>query len=128
MTTDYPGFGFAALVAAGGAMGFIKKRSVPSLAAGLTFGLLAAAGAWQVAVLRISCVSSQWLQASQPGATPYLGAGVSGLLAGVMGARAIRSGAVMPAGLVAVLGLAMFGRYSLSIYQVSPQSPSCQTP
>ena len=48
MTTDYPGFGFAALVAAGGAMGFIKKRSVPSLAAGLTFGLLAAAGAWQV--------------------------------------------------------------------------------
>jgi len=102
MTTDYPGFGFAALVAAGGAMGFIKKRSVPSLAAGLTFGLLAAAGAWQ---------------ASQPGATPYLGAGVSGLLAGVMGARAIRSGAVMPAGMVAVLGLAMFGRYSLSIYQ-----------
>ena len=127
MTTDYPGFGFAALVAAGGAMGFIKKRSVPSLAAGLTFGLLAAAGAWQVAVFRIFCVASQWLQASQPGATPYLGAGVSGLLAGVMGARAIRSGAVMPAGMVAVLGLAMFGRYSLSIYQVSPQSPSRQS-
>ena len=61
MTTDYPGFGFAALVAAGGAMGFIKKRSVPSLAAGLTFGLLAAAGAWQVKVFRIFRVASQWL-------------------------------------------------------------------
>ena len=48
MTTDYLGFAFGAVVAAGGAMGYVKKRSVPSLVAGLAFGGLAMAGAYHV--------------------------------------------------------------------------------
>ena len=46
--TDYPGYVFGAVVAAGGAMGYVKKRSVPSLVAGLAFGGLAMAGAYHV--------------------------------------------------------------------------------
>ena len=60
-------------------MGYIKKRSLPSLVAGLTFGGLAAVGAYH---------------ASQNPENPIVGAGVSGLLGTVMGARAVRSGAV----------------------------------
>ena len=51
MSTDYLGYAFGALVAAGGAMGYVKKRSVPSLVAGLTFGGLAAAGAYHVRLI-----------------------------------------------------------------------------
>ena len=50
MAVDYPGFLFGAAVAAGGAMGYVKKRSVPSLVAGLAFGSLAAAGAYHVSI------------------------------------------------------------------------------
>ena len=52
MAVDYLGFLFGAAVAAGGAMGYIKKRSVPSLVAGLAFGSLAAAGAYHVSIDR----------------------------------------------------------------------------
>ena len=48
MTIDYLGYAFGAVVASGGAMGFVKKRSVPSLVAGLAFGGLAMAGAYHV--------------------------------------------------------------------------------
>ena len=48
MTTDYLGIAFGAVVAAGGAMGYVKKRSVPSLVAGLAFGGLAVVGAYHV--------------------------------------------------------------------------------
>ena len=51
MTTDYMGYMFGAIVAAGGAMGYVKKRSVPSLVAGLAFGGLAMAGAYHVRVI-----------------------------------------------------------------------------
>ena len=50
MAVDYLGFLFGAAVAAGGAMGYVKKRSVPSLVAGLAFGSLAAAGAYHVSI------------------------------------------------------------------------------
>jgi uncharacterized membrane protein (UPF0136 family) len=43
---DVPGFVVAALVFAGGAMGYIKKGSVASLAAGGGSGLLLGYGAW----------------------------------------------------------------------------------
>uniref|UniRef100_A0A673XWM8 Transmembrane protein 14C n=1 Tax=Salmo trutta TaxID=8032 RepID=A0A673XWM8_SALTR len=33
--TDWVGYGYAALIASGGVMGYVKARSVPSLAAGL---------------------------------------------------------------------------------------------
>jgi uncharacterized membrane protein (UPF0136 family) len=43
---DYLGFAYSALVASGGIMGYMKAQSVPSLAAGLTFGALLAGGAY----------------------------------------------------------------------------------
>jgi len=39
--------------------------------------------------------------------------GVSGTLAAIMGKRFLASGAMMPAGLVAGMSLAMFTRYAL---------------
>jgi len=102
MPTDFVGYAFGALVAAGGAMGYVKKRSVPSLVAGVAFGGLAAVGAYH---------------ASANPDTPYVGAGVSAVLAGVMGARAAKSGALMPGGLIALLALGMLGRYGLAFYQ-----------
>ncbi|XP_027757864.1 uncharacterized protein LOC114066954 isoform X1 [Empidonax traillii] len=47
MEYDWLGFGYAALVAAGGVVGYAKAGSVPSLAAGLLFGGLAGLGAYQ---------------------------------------------------------------------------------
>lgn len=79
MPVDYLGYVFGAVVAGGGAMGYVKKRSVPSLVAGLAFGGLAAVGAYH---------------ASHNPDYPIVGAGVSGVLGAVMGARAARSGAV----------------------------------
>ncbi|KAM7071555.1 uncharacterized protein M8220_008782 isoform 1-T1 [Acridotheres tristis] len=48
MAVDWLGFGYAALVASGGIIGYAKAGSVPSLAAGLFFGSLAGLGAYQV--------------------------------------------------------------------------------
>jgi len=107
MSTDYLGYAFGAVVAAGGAMGYVKKRSVPSLVAGLAFGGLAMAGAYH---------------ASLNPNTPYVGAGVSGLLAGAMGGRAAKSGKFMPSGLIALLALGMFGRYGVTLYQGQQKS------
>ena len=83
-------------MAAGGAMGYVKKRSMPSLVAGVAFGGLAAVGAYHVSSTRC-CIRDLTRFVSQASAnpnTPYVGAGVSAVLAGVMGARAAKSGAV----------------------------------
>ena len=58
MPVDYLGYMFGAVVAAGGAMGYVKKRSVPSLVAGLAFGSLAAAGAYHVSIVGSSLALS----------------------------------------------------------------------
>ena len=80
MPVDYLGYVFGAVVASGGAMGYIKKKSVPSLVAGLAFGGLVAAGAYH---------------ASLNPDSPTVGAGVSGTLGALMGVRAVRSGKVI---------------------------------
>ncbi|XP_069769444.1 transmembrane protein 14C-like isoform X3 [Narcine bancroftii] len=48
MAVDWWGFGYAALVASGGVLGYVKAGSVPSLAAGLLFGSAAGIGAYQI--------------------------------------------------------------------------------
>ena len=45
---DYPGIVYGSVVALGGIMGYVKKRSVPSLVAGVAFGSLALFGAYSV--------------------------------------------------------------------------------
>ncbi|XP_042321532.1 transmembrane protein 14C-like isoform X2 [Sceloporus undulatus] len=86
MGVDWIGFGYAALVASGGMIGYAKAGSVPSLAAGLLFGSLAGLGAYQL---------------SQDPKNIWLSLIASGTLAGVMGARFYSSGKIMPAGLIA---------------------------
>ncbi|XP_030867920.2 transmembrane protein 14C-like [Gorilla gorilla gorilla] len=80
------GFGYAALVASGGIIGYVKAGSVPSLAAGLLFGSLAGLGAYQL---------------SQDPRNIWVFLATSGTLAGIMGMRFYHSGKFMPAGLIA---------------------------
>uniref|UniRef100_A0A7N5KCE7 Transmembrane protein 14C n=1 Tax=Ailuropoda melanoleuca TaxID=9646 RepID=A0A7N5KCE7_AILME len=80
------GFGYAALVASGGIIGYAKAGSVPSLAAGLLFGSLAGLGAYQL---------------SQDPRNIWVFLATSGTLAGIMGMRFYHSGKFMPAGLIA---------------------------
>ncbi|KAH8280347.1 hypothetical protein KR018_003187 [Drosophila ironensis] len=90
MSVDWFGYVYAATVAAGGIMGYAKAGSIPSLAAGLSFGALLGYGAH---------LNSQ----EQP--RPLLQLGTSLFLAGLMGVRWNRSGKLMPAGVVCVLSL-----------------------
>ncbi|ELU03721.1 hypothetical protein CAPTEDRAFT_172315 [Capitella teleta] len=90
---DFLGASYAAVVAAGGIIGYVKAgRSTVSMVMGLLFGSVSGFGAYQMGqdpknygVLLLS----------------------SGVLAGVMGYRAINSGKFMPGGLVATLSLLM---------------------
>nr|XP_033790575.1 transmembrane protein 14C-like isoform X2 [Geotrypetes seraphini] len=98
MSLDWIGFGYAALVASGGVVGYVKAGSVPSLAAGLLFGSLAGLGAYQM---------------SHDPKNVWLSLIASGALAGVMGMRFYNSGKFMPAGLIAGASLLMVGRLGL---------------
>ncbi|CAB1436076.1 unnamed protein product [Pleuronectes platessa] len=57
MALDWIGFSYAVLVSVGGVIGFVKADSVPSLAAGLLFGLLAAVGAYLTSHNPKECVA-----------------------------------------------------------------------
>ena len=83
---------YGILVAAGGIMGFAKAGSVPSLAAGVGFGVLAVVGA---------AVSKYGAQ--RPGL--ILGALAALVVMGAMGSRFAKSRTFMPAGLTLILSL-----------------------
>jgi len=104
---DFIAYGYAAAVAAGGIIGYVKKGSIMSGAMGVGFGALAAYGGYQV---------------SKEPSNFYLSLGVSTVLAGVMGQRALASGKFMPAGLVAALSLGMVARYGMRYF--TAESPS----
>ncbi|XP_063218297.1 transmembrane protein 14C [Bacillus rossius redtenbacheri] len=92
MPVDVLSFAYAAAVAAGGVVGYVKAGSLPSLGAGLLFGGLLGYGAFQT---------------SQNPNNYYLLLGTSAVLGGVMGMRFYNSGKIMPAGLITVLSVAM---------------------
>lgn len=96
----YFGFGYAALVATGGIIGYAKAGSVPSLAAGLLFGSLAGLGAYQL---------------SQDPRNIWVFLATSGTLAGIMGMRFYHSGKFMPAGLIAGASLLMVAKVGISM-------------
>ncbi|XP_038947428.1 transmembrane protein 14C-like [Rattus norvegicus] len=100
----YYGFGYAALVATGGIIGYAKAGSVPSLAAGLFFGGLAGLGAYQL---------------SQDPRNVWVFLATSGTLAGIMGMRFYNSGKFMPAGLIAGTSLLMVAKLGLSMLSSS---------
>ena len=89
-------FTMATVVGAGGVMGYVKGRSVPSLAAGLIFGGIFAASGYMI-------------NNGREVAGFRTGLHTSALLAGVMGARFIKSRKVMPAGALAALSLISSG-------------------
>ncbi|XP_074845000.1 transmembrane protein 14A [Carettochelys insculpta] len=95
MSVDWIGFGYAALVALGGAIGYIRKGSIVSLAAGLFFGLVSGYGAYCVTHdpkdVKISLFSAF-------------------ILTIVMGMRFKRSKKLVPAGIIAGLSLVMILR------------------
>ncbi|KAM9349455.1 transmembrane protein 14C-like [Symphorus nematophorus] len=95
MVVDWIGFSYAALVTAGGVVGYLKAGSVTSLAAGLLFGLLAALGAYL---------------ASQNPKNVWLSLGTSGTLAVVMALRFLSSWKFMPAGLMTLASVLMLVR------------------
>jgi len=95
-STDYFTYGYAAMVASGGLIGFAKAGSIPSLSAGLLFGALLSYGAYQT---------------SQDPRNYYLALGTSTVLAGIMGKKFLKGGKFMPAGLIATVSLMMVARF-----------------
>eukprot|EP00095_Tigriopus_kingsejongensis_P003547 snap_masked-scaffold106_size358372-processed-gene-2.19 protein:Tk03547 transcript:snap_masked-scaffold106_size358372-processed-gene-2.19-mRNA-1 annotation:"hypothetical protein BRAFLDRAFT_123564" len=108
MTYDFVGFVYALAVTGGGVMGYIKRGSLMSGMAGLICGGLLGLGAYQT---------------SKNPQNFYLSLVVATLITGVMGSRFFNSGKIMPAGLVAVLSLAMVARYALRWAGVTGSNP-----
>ncbi len=104
MGYDLIAFAYAATVAIGGIIGYVKKGSLMSGVMGLAFGGMAGYGAYQTSVNPANYAVSL---------------GVSAALTGVMGYRFVNSGKFMPAGLVAVLSVAMLLRYGLRMAGVT---------
>ncbi|XP_075169399.1 transmembrane protein 14 homolog [Haematobia irritans] len=105
MPTDLIGYLYAATVAAGGIMGYVKAGSVPSLGAGLAFGAILGLGAHYN---------------SQDPPRPLLQLGTSLVLAGVMGARFQKSGKMMPAGMICVISIAALIRNVITYNRYLP--------
>ncbi|XP_034943946.1 transmembrane protein 14C [Chelonus insularis] len=95
MPIDYAAFAYAATVVGGGILGYVKSKSIPSLAAGLLFGSLLGYGAYQTSNDPKNCMVLL---------------GSSATLGGMMGYRFYNSGKIMPAGIIAVISTIMFVR------------------
>ncbi|XP_050459513.1 transmembrane protein 14C [Cataglyphis hispanica] len=95
MPFDIPAYAYAAAVAGGGVLGYVKSNSIPSLAAGLLFGSILGYGAYQT---------------SQDPTNVTVFLGTSTVLGGLMGYRFYNSGKIMPAGIIAMLSAVMIVR------------------
>ncbi|TSW75969.1 Transmembrane protein 14C [Bagarius yarrelli] len=100
MAVDWVGYGYSALVASGGIMGYIKAGSVPSLTAGLLFGGLAGFGAYKI---------------SQNSQDIWVSLATSGTLAAIMGKRFYNSRKIMPAGVVAGASILMLAKLGAGV-------------
>ncbi|XP_016319780.1 transmembrane protein 14C isoform X1 [Sinocyclocheilus anshuiensis] len=107
MAVDWAGYGYAALVASGGVIGYVKAGSVPSLAAGLLFGGLAGFGAYQT---------------SQDPKNIWVSLAASGTLAAIMGKRFYNSRKIIPAGLIAGASVLMLAKLGARMLQKPQQS------
>ncbi|OAD53713.1 Transmembrane protein 14C [Eufriesea mexicana] len=87
MPADIFGYVYAATIAAGGVLGYVKAQSVPSLGAGLLFGSILGYGAYQT---------------SQDPKNIALSVTANIILGGFMGYRYMNTRKIMPAG-IAVL-------------------------
>jgi len=101
MPFDVLSAGYAAIVAAGGLIGYLKAGSIPSLVAGLSFGSVLGVGAYMTSVNPENY---------------YLSLGTSAVLGSFMGYRFINSGKFMPPGLIALLSIGMVARFSVRAF------------
>jgi uncharacterized membrane protein (UPF0136 family) len=98
-SVDYISFAFAALVATGGLVGYLKSASIVSLISGVGSGALLAYGAYQVSYYNNCSVLL----------------GTSCILAVLMGFRFYTSQKFMPAGLVFILSALMILRCGVKL-------------
>mmetsp|Transcript_23935 Transcript_23935/g.60972 ORF Transcript_23935/g.60972 Transcript_23935/m.60972 type:complete len:114 (-) Transcript_23935:342-683(-) len=92
MSSPYPvDMLLAVIVALGGLMGYVRKKSTASLASGLTFGLAYAGAAYS-------------LDQGDTYTGHGIGLGASALLAAFMAGRYVRTGKFMPAGAMTIVG------------------------
>ena len=89
---DPLGLAYGLLVSGGGIYGYARSGSVPSVVAGVSFGVLAIAGSMQLA----TDPKNIWILLAS-----------SGTLSILMGARYYHSGKFMPAGVIATASIAM---------------------
>ncbi|XP_034183383.1 transmembrane protein 14 homolog [Osmia lignaria lignaria] len=104
MPVDVYGYVYAATVAAGGILGYVKAHSIPSLSAGLLFGSVLGYGAYQT---------------SQDPTNIKLSVATSLVLGGIMAYRYQATGKLMPAGIIAVCSALMVVRNIVKYYGTS---------
>ncbi|KAJ2461009.1 Transmembrane protein 14C [Coemansia sp. RSA 2424] len=100
MPADILGLSFAAFIALGGLIGYLKSNSTASLASGLLFGVLLALSSQFAAGATASKIAN------------VLPAAICVVLFLVMGSRFLGSKKFMPAGMVATTSLLMAIRYA----------------
>ncbi|XP_063696837.1 transmembrane protein 14 homolog [Culicoides brevitarsis] len=89
---DFVGIIYALIVSAGGIVGYVKAGSIPSIVAGLTFGVLIG-------------ISAYFCSIDPP--KPLFQIIVALVLGCFMGFRWVKGGKFMPAGLITVLSVAV---------------------